>query len=212
MANSTVTALLCACWWLSFWHNQLWEAFWNIYPNWFSGIFVDLKNITRSMEHLFCWIRESLYKNNNPSTIEFTTGLEKIVLGASQHSHYQYPMGQRGELLGVRRVGGGGGCTVYRTAQSTVHLYLEYYSVCTLVRIGTPSPSPPSECVPKEGDSLACVWVVGDPNSDDWRRSLAFCLLCAVHGHMYEGGGSERGVEFDLWNPLIVHQVPVIGC
>ncbi len=48
------------------------------------------------MEHLFCCIRESLDKNNNPSTIEFTTGLEKIVLGASHHSQYQYPIGQSG--------------------------------------------------------------------------------------------------------------------
>jgi hypothetical protein len=28
------------------------------------------------------------------------------------------------------------------------HICLEYHSVCPLVRIGTPTPSPASECVP----------------------------------------------------------------
>ncbi len=28
------------------------------------------------------------------------------------------------------------------------YIYLEYHSVCFLVRIGTPTPSPPSECPP----------------------------------------------------------------
>ncbi len=32
-----------------------------------------------------------------------------------------------------------------------VHIYLEYHSVCPLVRIGTPTPSPPSECAPPPG-------------------------------------------------------------
>jgi hypothetical protein len=31
-----------------------------------------------------------------------------------------------------------------------VDIYLEYQRVCPLVRIGTPAPSPKSECVPPE--------------------------------------------------------------
>jgi hypothetical protein len=47
--------------------------------------------------------------------------------------------------------------------QSTVHIYLEYHSVCPLVRIGTPPPQPAIAAPPppplgtKEGgDTLAC--------------------------------------------------------
>jgi len=47
----------------------------------------------------------------------------------------------------------------------TVHIYLEYQSVCPLVRIGTHIPSPARECVPsqeaKGGDTLACGWGEG---------------------------------------------------
>jgi hypothetical protein len=35
--------------------------------------------------------------------------------------------------------------------QITYILYLEFLCVCPLVRIGTPTPSPPSECVPSNG-------------------------------------------------------------
>jgi hypothetical protein len=42
-----------------------------------------------------------------------------------------------------------------------VHKYLEYHSVCPLVRIGDPTPSPSSECASPgtKGavDTLACV-------------------------------------------------------
>jgi hypothetical protein len=61
---------------------------------------LTLKTSQDHVEHLFCCIRESLYKNNYPSTNEFTTGLKKIVLEASHHSQYQYPMGQRGGAVG----------------------------------------------------------------------------------------------------------------
>ena len=44
-----------------------------------------------------------------------------------------------------------------------VHIYLENQSVCPLVRIGTPHPLSRKR-VP----------------SDDWRKSLAFCLLCGL--------------------------------
>ena len=50
-------------------------------------------------------------------------------------------------------------------SQSTYIVYIyytEYHSVCPLVGIGTP-PTP----VPQ-----------ASPNSDDWRKSLAVCLLC----------------------------------
>jgi len=40
------------------------------------------------VEHLFCAIRGSLGKNNNPSTREFTTSLKKILLGATHHSEF----------------------------------------------------------------------------------------------------------------------------
>ncbi len=50
-----------------------------------------------------------------------------------------------------------------------------------------PPPSPASECVPPPGTKGALAHSpVGDgvegegPNSDDWRKSLALCLLCAL--------------------------------
>ncbi len=46
-----------------------------------------------------------------------------------------------------------------------VHIYLENHSVyIPSSKLGLPTPSPASKCG-------------GDP-SDDWRKSLAFCLLC----------------------------------
>ncbi len=70
----------------------------------------------------------------------------------------------------------------------TKYIKKEYHSVCLLVGIGTPpSPLPsPSECAPrpepKRGRTLACGWVGwGSPNSDDWSKSLALCLLCYPH-------------------------------
>ncbi len=49
--------------------------------------------------------------------------------------------------------------------------FLENHSVCPLVRIGNPQPSQPQASVspPPRGES---------PNSNDWRKSLALCLLC----------------------------------
>ncbi len=68
-----------------------------------------------------------------------------------------------------------------------VHIYKEYHSVCPLVGIGTlPPPSHASECAPppqaKGGRAHSPAgegW--GSPNSDDWRKSLALCLLCDPH-------------------------------
>jgi hypothetical protein len=40
------------------------------------------------VEQLFCCIRGSLGKNNNPSTMEFTNNLKKILLGATHSSKF----------------------------------------------------------------------------------------------------------------------------
>ncbi len=65
-----------------------------------------------------------------------------------------------------------------------VHISLEYQSVSPVVRVGTPpTPCPTSECVPpqnqKGGTHSPADEGVGGPNSDDRRKSLSFCLLCA---------------------------------
>ncbi len=58
-----------------------------------------------------------------------------------------------------------------------------------------PTPSPASECVPPgtngRGDTLACGWGGGGPNSDVWRKSLALCLLC-VETLRFERGADSR--------------------
>jgi hypothetical protein len=53
-------------------------------------------------------------------------------------------------------------------------LYLEYHSVCPFVELAPPAPSPASECVPP----LLAGEGAGGANSDDWRESLALCILC----------------------------------
>ncbi len=62
-----------------------------------------------------------------------------------------------------------------------VHKYLEYHSVCPLVGIGTPHPlsckrvcPPPNQ---RGGHTHLQVRGWGSPDSDDWRKSLALCLL-----------------------------------
>jgi hypothetical protein len=56
----------------------------------------------------------------------------------------------------------------------------------TFVGIGTlPTPlSPASVSLPPEtggtGHTSLRVGVGGSPNSDDWRKSLALCLLCVL--------------------------------
>ncbi len=67
-----------------------------------------------------------------------------------------------------------------------VHIPIEH-SVCRLVRIGTPAPTPSlaRECAPPppqlkgEATHSPAVDGVGGPNSDDWRKSLGLCLPCA---------------------------------
>jgi hypothetical protein len=78
-------------------------------------------------------------------------------------------------------------------SQSTYIVYLEYHSVCPLVRIGTPPPplsikrGHPPPPIPRLNRSwpprvhtrlLKRGWE--SRNSDDWRKSLALCILCAV--------------------------------
>ncbi len=65
-----------------------------------------------------------------------------------------------------------------------VHIFIEYHSVCPLVGIGTLPPplssaSAPLPPEPKGGRHTRLrVRGWGSPNSDDWRKSLALCLLC----------------------------------
>ncbi len=70
-----------------------------------------------------------------------------------------------------------------------VHIYLEYHSVCPLVRFGTPPPSLSRKRVcsaprTKGGTHSLTGEGVGGPNSDDWRKSQAFCLLCGFEGRL----------------------------
>jgi hypothetical protein len=56
-----------------------------------------------------------------------------------------------------------------------VLIYLEFHSVCPLVRFRTPTPSPSSECVPSNGTKRGetpspADEGVGSPNSDDWKK------------------------------------------
>ena len=65
-----------------------------------------------------------------------------------------------------------------------IMICLEYQSVCPFVRIGSTCPlSRKRECPPSLGTkgggaTLACGWGGGGSHSDDWRESLALCLLC----------------------------------
>jgi hypothetical protein len=69
-----------------------------------------------------------------------------------------------------------------------VRIYKEYHSVCPLVGIGTlPTHLSPlaSECTPPPrtwgGTHSPAVRGWWSLNSDDWRKSLALCLLCELH-------------------------------
>jgi hypothetical protein len=71
------------------------------------------------------------------------------------------------------------------------NIYLEYHSVCPSSKWYLSPPPPPlpqaSVTLPPEpkgvgGNTRLQVKGWGSPNSDDWRKSLAFCLLCGVGG------------------------------
>ncbi len=78
-----------------------------------------------------------------------------------------------------------------RRVWSQVHMYtvyLEYHSVCMSPRPNWDRPlSRKLMCTrPHPGTkgvgTLACGWgSVGDPNPNDWRKSLAVCLLCGPY-------------------------------
>jgi hypothetical protein len=60
---------------------------------------------------------------------------------------------------------------------------LEYHSVCPLVGTGTPPPPLLQASVPPRNQrgrvhTRQRVRGWGSPNSDDWSKSLALCLLC----------------------------------
>jgi hypothetical protein len=70
-----------------------------------------------------------------------------------------------------------------RIGSGKKYKYLEYHSVCPLVRIGTPHPlsrervySPPESKGGEHTRLLVRGWA--GPNSDGWRKSLTLCLLC----------------------------------
>jgi hypothetical protein len=79
-----------------------------------------------------------------------------------------------------------GNCRYY--VENKVLLFTEYHSVCPLVGIGTLPPplSPASVPLPPEpkggGGTLPAGEGLGSPNSDNWRKSLALCLLCYMGG------------------------------
>ena len=73
-----------------------------------------------------------------------------------------------------------------QAADHKVRIYKEYHSVCPIVGIGTP-PTPlspasvPLSPVPKGGGHTRLrVRGWGSPNSDDLRKGIALCLLCAI--------------------------------
>jgi hypothetical protein len=73
--------------------------------------------------------------------------------------------------------------TVYcRTTKYTYTVYLEYHSVCTLVRIGTPPHPHPqaTKCVPYPFGS--------------GEKSLVLCLLCVPHC-IWDGGCQHWQLE-----------------
>ncbi len=76
-------------------------------------------------------------------------------------------------------------CPVDVHPQSTYTIYLEYHRVCPLVRIGTLHPLFPEQvCPPRTYEGRHTRLRVRGwegSNSDDWRKSLALCLLCDVH-------------------------------
>jgi hypothetical protein len=70
-----------------------------------------------------------------------------------------------------------------------VHTYKEYHGECPLfgIWIRSPTRSLASKCAPppgtKGGHTRVRVRGWGSPNSNDWRKGLALCLLCGAYYH-----------------------------
>ncbi len=87
--------------------------------------------------------------------------------------------------------GSGSGSTSQRYGSGSGNFYHQakivrkYHSVCPLVRIGPPTPlsckrmSPPP--TKRGGNTRLRVRGWGSQNSEEWRKNLALCLLCAQH-------------------------------
>jgi hypothetical protein len=67
----------------------------------------------------------------------------------------------------------------YRTHSTTVYVPSSELGLPHLLSRKRVCPSPRNQKV-GEGHTRLQVRGWGSPNSDDWRKSLAFCLLCAV--------------------------------
>ncbi len=86
-----------------------------------------------------------------------------------------------------------------------VHIYEEYHSVCPLVGIGTLPPplSLASVPLPPEpepgGHTRLRIRGWGSPNSDDWRKSLALCLLCFL---LFRGDYLCEALEWIAWDEI----------
>jgi hypothetical protein len=76
-----------------------------------------------------------------------------------------------------------------------VHIYLEYHSVCPLVRIGTPPHPHPLASVSPRNQGVR-GW--GSPNSDDWRKSLALFLLCGTSAQPSVSLSLLRSISFKI--------------
>ncbi len=90
-------------------------------------------------------------------------------------------------MLITSRTGGGGGGGEEGAGSRGIILYREYQSVCSFVRIGSAHPHlPPASVCPLprgtkgEGQHSLAGEEAGGANSDDWRESLALCLLCGA--------------------------------
>jgi hypothetical protein len=76
--------------------------------------------------------------------------------------------------------------TGVEVSEHKVHIYLEYHSVFPLFQTGAPPPPLPQASVPppprnqRGGYTDVRMRGWGGRNSDDWRKSLALCLLCGA--------------------------------
>ncbi len=93
-------------------------------------------------------------------------------------------------------------------------LYLEYQSVCLFVRIGSPAPSPPSDCFPpwnQRGGGgntrLRLRGRGGGANSDDWKESLAPQSVVAQTLQQYSSSEWSQTVVDSCSNPVLIKKI-----